>query len=213
MDRCKTLGYHSVAMGTGTIRFQKQCMTTIHCLLEKQWVLFATHTKSCTGVANMPLHTPTGAAADSRLALRPSEIPKFLAELGRRVEKLVAGETHEHGVDEKAFDKISAVNSVMVLEDPMTAIETLAPRSFTNHFCDHRMERDQFGGRFTGVACGDGDIDLQKTLEIFKNKSNMNRINIEVEWDAGDDGPEAARKKEYDAVVKSIKYCRNVLNI
>jgi sugar phosphate isomerase/epimerase len=108
---------------------------------------------------------------------------------------------------------VDTVNSVMVLEDPMTAIETLAPRSFTNHFCDHRMERDQFGGRFTGVACGDGDIDLQKTLEIFKNKSNMNRINIEVEWDAGDDGPEAARKKEYDAVVKSIKYCRNVLNI
>lgn len=52
--------------------------------------------------------TSTGAAADSRLALRPSEIPKFLAELGRRVDKLAAGETHEHEESEKAFDQISA---------------------------------------------------------------------------------------------------------
>ena len=53
-------------------------------------------------------YTSTGAAADSRLALRPSEIPKFLAELGRRVAKLTAGETHEHEADEKAFDELSA---------------------------------------------------------------------------------------------------------
>jgi len=108
---------------------------------------------------------------------------------------------------------VDTANSVMVLEDPMTAIEILAPRSFTNHFCDHRIERDQFGCKFTGVACGDGDIDLKKALEIFKNTSSMNRINIEVEWDAGDDGPEVARKKEYEAVVSSIQYCRKVLNI
>lgn len=108
---------------------------------------------------------------------------------------------------------VDTVNSVMVLEDPMTAIELLAPRSFTNHFCDHRIERDQFGCKFTGVACGDGDIDLHKAVSIFKKTSSMNRINIEVEWDAGDDGPEIARDKEFNAVVKSIHYCRDVLGI
>jgi sugar phosphate isomerase/epimerase len=108
---------------------------------------------------------------------------------------------------------VDTVNSVMVLEDPMTAIEILSPRAFTNHFCDHRIERDQFGCKFTGVACGDGDIDLKKALAVFKKTSAMNRINIEVEWDAGDDGPQEARKKEYDAVVKSIRYCRDVLKI
>jgi sugar phosphate isomerase/epimerase len=108
---------------------------------------------------------------------------------------------------------VDTVNSVMVLEDPMTAVEMLSPRSFTNHFCDHRIERDQFGCKFTGVACGDGDIDLKKAVSIFKETSSMNRINIEVEWDAGDDGPEIARKKEFDAVVKSIQYCRDVLDI
>ena len=108
---------------------------------------------------------------------------------------------------------VDTVNSVMVLEDPMTAIEMLAPRSFTNHFCDHSIQRDQFGCRFTGVACGDGDIDLLRALEIFKTTSSMERINIEVEWDSGTDGPETARQKEYDAVMKSIRYCRDVLKI
>jgi sugar phosphate isomerase/epimerase len=108
---------------------------------------------------------------------------------------------------------VDTVNSVMVLEDPMTAIENLAPRSFTNHFCDHRIVRDQYGCRFTGVACGDGDIDLKRALEIIRTRSSMERINIEVEWDAGTDEPEMARGREREAVVRSIRYCRDVLGI
>lgn len=108
---------------------------------------------------------------------------------------------------------VDTVNSVMVLEDPMKAIENLVPRSFTNHFCDHRIERDQFGCRFTGVACGDGDIDLKRALELIKTRSAMERINIEVEWDAGTDPPEEARRKEREAVERSIRYCRDVLGI
>jgi len=108
---------------------------------------------------------------------------------------------------------VDTVNSVMVLEDPMKAIENMVPRSFTNHFCDHRIERDQFGCRFTGVACGDGDIDLKRALELIKTRSAMERINIEVEWDAGTDPPEEARRKEREAVERSIRYCRDVLCI
>ena len=59
-------------------------------------------------------YTATGAAADSRLSLRPSEIPKFLAELGRRVDKLssetadaAGGENGSGDENEPAFDKIS----------------------------------------------------------------------------------------------------------
>jgi sugar phosphate isomerase/epimerase len=108
---------------------------------------------------------------------------------------------------------VDTVNSVMVLEDPMRAIENLVPRSFTNHFCDHRIERDQFGCRFTGVACGDGDIDLKRALDLIKTRSAMERINIEVEWDAGTDPPEEARRREREAVERSIRYCRDVLGI
>ena len=47
----------------------------------------------------------------------------------------------------------------------------------------------------------------------LKTQLHAYGTNIEVEWDAGHDGPETARKKEYEAVVKSIQYCRDVLNI
>jgi len=108
---------------------------------------------------------------------------------------------------------VDTINAIMVLEDPMVAIENLAPHSFTNHFCDHRIERDQFGCKFKGVACGDGDIDLKRALEIIREKSSMNRINIEVEWDAGIDVPSEARRREREAVERSIRYCREVLGI
>ena len=108
---------------------------------------------------------------------------------------------------------VDTVNSVMVLEDPMYAIEQLVPRSFTNHFCDHRIERDQFGCRFTGVACGDGDIDLKRAYELICDRSSMNRINIEVEWDAGSEEPAEAQRREREAVERSIRYCRDVLGI
>ncbi len=53
-------------------------------------------------------YTSTGAMADSRLALRPSQMPAFLSELGRRVEKLAGGESEEHAAESKAYDEISA---------------------------------------------------------------------------------------------------------
>lgn len=41
----------------------------------------------------------------------------------------------------------------------------------------------------------------------------MNRINIEVELDAGLDDPSEARRREREAVERSIQYCRDVLGI
>ena len=40
---------------------------------------------------------------------------------------------------------IDTVNALMVTEDPMTAIENLAPRAFTNHFRDDRIEIERWG--------------------------------------------------------------------
>ena len=48
--------------------------------------------------------TTTGTMADSRLALRPSQMPAFLAELGRRVEALKGGEQHNHDGEEPPFN-------------------------------------------------------------------------------------------------------------
>lgn len=54
-------------------------------------------------------YSGTGASADSRLALRPSQMPGFVAELGRRVEELRGGAEHDHSSEEeKGFNEMSA---------------------------------------------------------------------------------------------------------
>jgi sugar phosphate isomerase/epimerase len=108
---------------------------------------------------------------------------------------------------------VDTVNSMGVLENPETAVEKLAPHAFCNHFCDHKLSRDQFGIRFHGVALGDGDIDCFKTYNTIRELSPTDRITFEIEWDMGQDSLEVARQKEMEACIKSIDYARRVLKI
>jgi len=104
-------------------------------------------------------------------------------------------------------------NSLMVGEDPLTAIRKLAPLSFTNHFSDHRIVFDQYGCRITGVAAGSGDVPMREAYQVIKANPNMKRLNIEVEFDPGADGREEARRREYQAVVDSIRFAREELGV
>jgi len=108
---------------------------------------------------------------------------------------------------------VDTVNSMGVLEDPQVAVEKLAPYAFVNHFCDHKLDRDQFGIRFHGVALGDGDIDCKKVYDTICKVSPTDRITFEIEWDTEGDSIEVAREKELDACIRSIKYAREVLGI
>ena len=108
---------------------------------------------------------------------------------------------------------VDTVNSLAVLEDPVSAVEKLAPFAFVNHFCDHKLDRDQYGIRFHGVALGDGDIDCIRVYKTIREVSPTDRITLEVEWDMDDDPLEIARQKEMDACIRSIKYAREVLGI
>jgi 3-oxoisoapionate decarboxylase len=108
---------------------------------------------------------------------------------------------------------VDTVNSMAVLEDPVRAVEKLAPFAFVNHFCDHKLDRDQFGIRFHGVALGDGDIDCKRVYKTIRQNSPTDRITFEVEWDIGGDSLEVAREKEFDACVRSIKYAQTILGI
>jgi sugar phosphate isomerase/epimerase len=108
---------------------------------------------------------------------------------------------------------VDTVNSMSVLESPQYATELLAPYAFNNHFCDHKLDRDQFGIRFHGVALGDGDIDCFKTLDTIIKHSPTDRITFEIEWDMENDTVEEAREKQFDACLRSIKYAREVLGI
>ena len=108
---------------------------------------------------------------------------------------------------------IDTVNGLHVTEDPMTAIQNLAPRAFTNHFRDNRIIFQRYGFKLTGAAVGEGDIDMKRAYEIFKTQSAMNRINIETEMDIPLDDMETALRLEKEAVRRSIRYCREVLRI
>jgi sugar phosphate isomerase/epimerase len=108
---------------------------------------------------------------------------------------------------------IDTVNALMVMEDPMQAIENLAPRAFTNHFRDDRIEFQRYGFKLTGTAVGKGDIDMKRAYEIIKNRSSMRRINIETEMDIPLDDMQKALQMELDTIRRSIRYCREVLGI
>lgn len=108
---------------------------------------------------------------------------------------------------------IDTVNAMMVMEDPMQAIANLAPRAFTNHFRDDRIEFQRYGFKLTGTAVGEGDIDMKGAYEIFKTKSNMRRINIETEMEIPLDDMQQALRMEKDTIERSIRYCRGVLGI
>jgi sugar phosphate isomerase/epimerase len=108
---------------------------------------------------------------------------------------------------------IDTVNALMVMEDPMQAIANLAPRAFTNHFRDDRIEFQRYGFKLTGTAVGEGDIDMKRAYEIFKTKSKMQRINIETEMDIPLDDMQQALQMEKDTIERSIRYCREVLGI
>ena len=108
---------------------------------------------------------------------------------------------------------IDTVNALMVMEDPMQAIENLAPRAYTNHFRDDRIEFQRYGFKLTGAAVGQGDIDMKRAYDIIKNRSSMRRINIETEMEIALDTMQNALQTEMDTIQRSIRYCREVLGV
>jgi sugar phosphate isomerase/epimerase len=108
---------------------------------------------------------------------------------------------------------IDTVNALMVMEDPMQAIENLSPRAFTNHFRDDRIEFQRYGFKLTGAAVGEGDIDMKRAYDIIKNHSGMRRINIETEMEIPLDDMNQALRIEKETITRSIRYCREVLGI
>ncbi len=108
---------------------------------------------------------------------------------------------------------IDTVNGLHVTEDPMAAIERLAPRAFTNHFRDDRIEFQRWGFKLVGTAVGEGDIDMRRAYELFRDRSCMDRINIETELETPLDDMQRALDMEIDAIRRSVRYCREVLGI
>jgi len=108
---------------------------------------------------------------------------------------------------------IDTVNAWHMAEDPMRAIENLAPVAFTNHFRDDRIDFHRDGFKVSGVAVGDGDIDMKQAYTLLKTKSPGHRINIETEMGISLANRDEALTLEIETIKRSIHFCRTQLNI
>jgi len=108
---------------------------------------------------------------------------------------------------------LDPMNALHVTEDPMQAMERLAPRSFTNHFRDERLESQIWGFRLVGCPVGEGDLDARRCYELLRDVSPCERLIIETDLDIPLDDRETAKRMEIDAIERSIRYCRDVLGV
>jgi sugar phosphate isomerase/epimerase len=108
---------------------------------------------------------------------------------------------------------IDTVNGLHVTENPITAVENLAPRAFTNHFRDNKIVIKPYGFELTGAAVGEGDLDMKRAYELIQQNPEVNRINIELDLKCPIDNMQAALRIEREALKKSIRYCREILGI
>jgi 3-oxoisoapionate decarboxylase len=108
---------------------------------------------------------------------------------------------------------IDTVNGIHVTENPITAVENLAPRAFTNHFRDNKIVITPWGLKFMGAAVGEGDLDMKRACELIRQNPDMNRINIELDLECPLHSMEAAMATEKAVLERSVAYCRNVLKI
>jgi len=54
---------------------------------------------------------------------------------------------------------------------------------------------------------------MREAYQVIKANPNMKRLNIEVEFHPSADGREEARRREYQAVVDSIRFSREELGV
>ncbi|MCP4629720.1 MAG: TIM barrel protein [bacterium] len=108
---------------------------------------------------------------------------------------------------------IDTVNALHVTENPITAVENLAPRAFTNHFRDNKIIIKPYGFKLTGAAVGEGDLDMRRAYELIQQNPAVNRINIELDLQCPLDNMQETLRTEREALQKSVRYCREVLGI
>ncbi|QDT09899.1 TAT-variant-translocated molybdopterin oxidoreductase [Planctomycetes bacterium K23_9] len=117
-------------------------------------------------------YSQTGATADARLAIRPSQMKAFIAELGRRVAAMKSGEAHSHGDQSKPYDELSA-------EDRMERfLDAVA-----HDVADAGGEAVVVVGDHLGAEAISAGIQMNKTLGSF---GSLQSFRPQVDGDLGD---------------------------
>lgn len=108
---------------------------------------------------------------------------------------------------------IDTVNALHVTENPIMAIENLAPRAFTNHFRDAKIIIQPDGFKLTGAAVGEGDLDMKRAYELIKQNPAVNRLNIELDLLCPLNDVHETMRIEREALERSLLFCREELGI
>jgi len=103
-------------------------------------------------------------------------------------------------------------NAILTMEDPIEATAKMAPHAVTTHFKDYAMVPTNYGGKLTGVALGDGVIDLPAAVKLLRTKTNLDRIILEIPVEAAG-GERTALAREDDYVRRSVRYARRQLGL
>ncbi|MGI6110523.1 MAG: sugar phosphate isomerase/epimerase family protein [Eubacteriaceae bacterium] len=107
------------------------------------------------------------------------------------------------------------INSLMLAEGIEECVRKMAPYSYCVHFCDNRVFADPDGTHSLGCAIGDGDVDVEECMKIFREYApeELDTIDLEIELPLSGYTLEEGRKEEIDAMRKSIKFMHEKLHI
>lgn len=147
----------------------------------------------CSAVGADVLRTYASCGGDlaQELAEAPANLRQVLpvcAELGVRI----AVENHEYETSADVLEIVRQVdskwvgthvdtgNSMMVWEDPVEAVATLAPLAVSSHFKDHVVVLGEREPLVVGVTLGTGSIDCAECFRILDEQSPLQRLIIEV---------------------------------
>ena len=103
-------------------------------------------------------------------------------------------------------------NAMLTMEDPIAATAKMAPYAVTTHFKDYAMVPTNYGGKITGVALGDGVIDLAAAMKLLRTNTTLDRIILEIPVEAAG-GERSALTREDDFVRRSVGYARRQLDL
>jgi sugar phosphate isomerase/epimerase len=163
----------------------------------------------------------TDTAAEIRRAIASlKQVRRAAEEFGVRI----AVENHGDVTTDELLQIIRAVSSpwvgicldlgnpLLTLEAPLPAAKKMAPYAFTTHFKDYAVQLTNSGAKITGVALGDGVIDLRAAVKVFRAKTRLDRIIMEIPVEARG-GEKQALAHEDDCVRRSVRFARKELGL
>lgn len=158
----------------------------------------------------------------------PVEIQQAIAnlnqvkELAKKVNVKIAIENHGDVTTDELLQIVRSVahplvgicldlgNPMLTLESPLPAVEKMAPFAITTHFKDYAVQLTNYGCKITGVALGDGNIDLQRAAQILCTQSALDRIILEIPIEARNNETEALAFEDA-CVRRSVIFAREQL--